>query len=68
MCSLYKEERAQDAQGEDQGDIGHGQVDCRQSVLPHAPGHEDAVYDGIEREDPHGNDGWDDKFEEALEQ
>ena len=57
----------QDAQGEDQRHKGQGQVDRRQGVLSHAPGDEDAVYHGVEGEDPHGDNGRDGELEKLLD-
>ena len=58
----------QDAQGEHQRHEGQGQVDGGEGVLSHAPGHEHAVHQGVEREDPHGHDGRNGEFEKAAYQ
>ena len=53
----------QDADGEHQGDKGHGQIDRAQGMAAHPVGHENAVYHGVQGEDPHGDDGRDGKLE-----
>ena len=58
----------QDAQGEHQRHKGQGQVDGGEGVLSHAPGHEHAVHQRVEREDPHGHNGWNGEFEKAAYQ
>ena len=58
----------QDAQRKDHRREGHGQIDGRQRVFPHAPGDEHAVHHGVQGENPHGHNGWDHELEETFDQ
>lgn len=52
------------AQGGDEEDHGHGDVDGGQAVGIHPPCHKDAVYGGVDVHDDVGDDGGQGKAEE----